>query len=65
MGVGPANVDEIGGGEEVEDEPVVALAQDLDGNAAGLLRDQERAQIVLSAFLHPGDVRLGRRWRAR
>ena len=58
MGIGSFQGREIRRRQQVEDEPVVALAQDLDWNAARLLRDQQRAQIVLTPFLHPGDVGL-------
>src|SRR5262245_42022611 len=45
----------------MEDEPVVALAQDFDGDAPRLLRNKHGAEVVLSAFLHPLDVgRCGR-----
>src|SRR5579875_2792130 len=43
----------------MEDKPVVALTQNLGRDAAGLLGDQHRAQIVLAAFLDPGDVWFG------
>src|SRR5260370_5941153 len=49
---------QIGGGKQMEDEPVIALAEDIDGNATGLLGDEQRPQVVLTALLHPGKVRL-------
>ena len=61
MGVGSFQGREIRRRQQVEDEPVVALAEDLDRNAARLLGDEQRAQVVLATFLHPGDVRLGSR----
>src|ERR1700751_5153805 len=41
-------------GEQVEDKPVVALGQNLGGDASGLLGHQDRPQVVLTPFLHPG-----------
>lgn len=59
MGIGALQGDEIRCRQQVEDEPVVALTEDFDRNAAGLLGDQQGAQVVLAPFLDPGDVRLG------
>ena len=39
----------------MEDEPVIALGQDLLGDAAWLLGVQHCPEVVLAAFFHPGD----------
>lgn len=61
VGVGSFQGREIRRRQQVEDEPVVTLAEDLDWNAARLLGDQQRAQVVLTTFLDLGDVGLGSR----
>src|SRR5262249_22381448 len=47
---------EVALSEEVHDEEVVCLAQELVGDRAGLLRDEDRAEPVLAPFLDPADV---------
>jgi hypothetical protein len=42
-------------GQKMEDEPVVALRQDLGGDAPGLLSHEDRPEIIFAPFLHPGD----------
>src|SRR5581483_5260709 len=56
--VGVANVPEIRTGKQMEDEPVVALAEDLHRDASWLLCDQQGAEVVLPTLLDPSDIRL-------
>jgi hypothetical protein len=57
MSVGLLQGTQIALGEQMEDEPVIALGQDLGRDAARLLSDQDRPEIVLPPLLHPGDER--------
>src|SRR5437899_1744764 len=44
---------EVAGGQQVEDEPIVALAEDLGADATWLLCDHHSSQIILAALLDP------------
>src|SRR5579872_4275434 len=61
MGVGALQVDEIGRGEQVEDEPVIPLTQNIGWNTARLLRDKECAKIIFAPLFYPCDIRFSRR----
>ena len=49
---------QVGSGEKVEDEPIVTLTENLDGDAAGLLGYEDRTEVIFAAFFDPGDVGL-------
>ena len=55
--IGTFERSEIAFGEKVEDEEVVTLADEFGGDAARLLGDKERTEVVLAAFLDPGNER--------
>ena len=51
MGVRVLEGAEVALAEHVENEEVVSLADDVSGDAAGLLRDEDRAELVFPALL--------------
>src|SRR5437868_5685658 len=53
MRIGFAHGLEITGRQQVEDEPIVALAEDLPANATRLLGDHHSSEIILAALLDP------------
>src|SRR5262245_56003890 len=50
--------DQICSRQQMEDEPVVTLAQNLHGDTSRLLGNQHLSEIIFPSFFHPGDVRL-------
>jgi hypothetical protein len=47
VGIGFANIGKVRRGQQVEDQPVITLAENVVGDGTRLLGDQERTEVVI------------------